>query len=190
MNSGSPARLLSLPFQMTSSISYLSHCRDVWMQSSKLVGVIHDINSFSQGTMTLCSDVIGACLCLQNKVSFLQYIIFVCDKTFVQARSDLSVLTKRQNSVNDAQLHLGTISTIQRPPPPTQATSDSNRPTTSQVTTCRPHNLDKRQDVRQGLHITISPPAVSQQNCQLLHILQIVLFLSMLCLLHTVVESN
>ncbi len=47
MNSGSPARMLSLPFQMTLLISYLSHCRDVWMQSSKLMGVIHNINSFS-----------------------------------------------------------------------------------------------------------------------------------------------
>ena len=73
---------------------YLSHCQDVWMQSSMLMGVIHDINSFSKGTMTLCSDVIVACLRIQNKVSFLPYIIFVCDKIFVQAKFDLTVLIK------------------------------------------------------------------------------------------------
>ena len=61
-------RLLSVLFQMTSSISYLSHCWDVWMQSSRLMGVIHNINYFSQDTMTLCSDVIVACLCIKNKV--------------------------------------------------------------------------------------------------------------------------
>ena len=66
MDSGSPARLVSLPFQITSSISYLSHCQDVWIQSFKLLGVIHNMNYFSQGTMTLCSDVIVACLCIQN----------------------------------------------------------------------------------------------------------------------------
>ena len=66
MNSGSPTTLLPLPFQMTWSIGYLSRCRDVYVQSSKLMGVIHNMNYFSQGTMTLCSDVIVACLCIQN----------------------------------------------------------------------------------------------------------------------------
>lgn len=95
------------------------------MQSSKLMGVIHDINSFSQGTMTLCSDVIGACLCIQNKVSFLQYIIFVCDGTFVQAGSDLSVLIEWWNSVNDAQLCFGIMGVVWRPLPFTWVISDS-----------------------------------------------------------------
>ena len=82
------------------------------MQSSMLMGVIHDINSFSKGTMTLCSDVIVACLRIQNKVSFLPYIIFVCDKIFVQAKFDLTVLIKWYNSMNDTQLYFGIISII------------------------------------------------------------------------------
>lgn len=51
------------------SKSYLSRCRDVWIQSSKLMGVRHYSNYFFHSAMTSCSDVIRAHLGIQNKAS-------------------------------------------------------------------------------------------------------------------------
>lgn len=52
---------------------------------------------FSQGTTALNPDVIIACLCIQNNIEFLLWIIFVRDKTFVHAKSDFSVLNLKKN---------------------------------------------------------------------------------------------
>lgn len=39
----------------------------VWMQSSKLMGAIQDINFISEGITNLCSDVFAACLVIKSK---------------------------------------------------------------------------------------------------------------------------